>query len=230
MKYIFLHIPKTAGTAFRSQLINNVKSNYHGYHDLENLVNNNHYLSEIKYPFHNPLIFENHDSFSSHMTYGLHSHLSDDYTYLSVLRDPVDRIISHYRFDMQRGMIPKTTKVLDWVNDGRLGHTNILTNVMSGYQHYDTSIDYKVKKDLAVKNLEKETTIFGFSESYYDFLNIIRSKLGWHVKNQEMNKTIIPNNVTEEEKVVLRDLCSNDTELFSEALEIYKDKYKKILI
>lgn len=230
MKYIFIHIPKTAGTSFRSELIKNIKSNYHGYADLEGLVNNNHYLHEIKSPFNNPSIFEQYETFSSHMAYGLHAHLNSPYTYLTVLRNPVDRIISHYRFDMQRIMIPTTMTVLEWLNDGRIGHTNILTNVMSGYQHYDTSVDYYVKRKLAIENLKKESTIFGFSEKYNEFLGIVRNNLGWNVNNQKLNKTIVPNTVDEEVKNILRELCSNDIDFYVEALNIYNEKYKKILV
>ncbi len=232
MKYIFLHIPKTAGSSFRTDILNNnLNNNYFGYADLEILVNNNFHLDGISEGVKDDNFFDKYDSFSSHMVYGLHVHLptKNEYTYLVILRHPVERIISHYRFDAQRNMVPGSISVIDWLKDGRMGHTNILTNVMCGVNHYDVEKNYIWKNKIAIDNLKKDNVIFGYSENYDEYLNIINKKLGWKGLNKVTNKTNAPYNVKESDKKKLFKLCSNDINFYDESLKIYNEKYSNII-
>src|SRR5512135_3015151 len=89
---IFLHIPKTAGTTFRSILpanyraeeLYNVPTNAEGQVDFSGLDR----LSDVEKRKIRVL--------AGHFQYGAHEHLPQKSSYITILRDPVKRIISRY--------------------------------------------------------------------------------------------------------------------------------------
>lgn len=86
----FLHIPKCAGTTFRTWLENN-------YHKDETIGFWND-ISVTKTP---PSVLKSKRCISSHSGWGLMEHLADTHRVVTVLRDPIERTISSYRFIQQ---------------------------------------------------------------------------------------------------------------------------------
>ncbi|WP_188261072.1 sulfotransferase family 2 domain-containing protein [Azospirillum tabaci] len=86
----FLHIPKCAGTTFRAWIENNYyKDDAIGFWDD---------ISVIKTP---PSVLKSKHCISSHSGWGLMEHLADTHRVVTVLRDPIERTISSYRFIQQ---------------------------------------------------------------------------------------------------------------------------------
>ena len=90
---LFMHIPKTAGTAFREAMVGNYKH------------------SQVAYLYPHPpgflvsdlgvLPLEQRARFRlvmGHFQYGIHEFLPQEYTYVTIVRDPVERVVSHYRY------------------------------------------------------------------------------------------------------------------------------------
>jgi hypothetical protein len=93
---LFMHIPKTAGTAFRQAIIENYKH------------------SQVAYLYPHPpgflvsdlglLPLEQRAKFRfviGHFQYGIHDFFPQEYTYVTIVRDPVERVISHYHYLLQ---------------------------------------------------------------------------------------------------------------------------------
>ena len=88
---IFDHIPKTAGISILSalKLI---------FPDFKNI---NHYESEVYHK--NALEKYENSSFGGHLQFQHFNTLSKDHYYCTILRDPVERFISQYFFNIQEG-------------------------------------------------------------------------------------------------------------------------------
>lgn len=93
---LFMHIAKTAGTAFREAMEENYKQ------------------SQIAYLYPDPpgflyenlglLPLEQRRAFRlviGHFQYGIHDFLPQQSTYVTIVREPVSRIISHYRYGLE---------------------------------------------------------------------------------------------------------------------------------
>lgn len=94
---LFMHIAKTAGTAFREALEENYKQSEIAYI----------YPDPPGFLYENlrPLPLEQRRAFRlviGHFQYGIHDYFPQPWTYVSIVREPVSRIVSHYRYSLER--------------------------------------------------------------------------------------------------------------------------------
>lgn len=81
-----------------------------------------------------------------HVSYGAHEWWPREeplakYTYFTILRNPVDRVVSHYRYHLSNAADPNHKHAIgrslsQWVKDVKFGQ-NAMTAFLSGYQHSD---------------------------------------------------------------------------------------------
>ena len=99
---IFLHIPKTAGTTLH-HIINRQ------YRQRQLYVYDNSREDALD-AFINlsPQTKASLKLIRGHLSYGLHEHLPGTHSYFTFLRDPVDRVLSHYyyQFATTRHLLP----------------------------------------------------------------------------------------------------------------------------
>ncbi|MFN0131689.1 MAG: sulfotransferase family 2 domain-containing protein [Phycisphaerales bacterium] len=89
---IFIHIPKAAGTTFQHLVEDRFARKFRFSGDTE------------EWNAFKRLSAEERDSFDllyGHVHFGVHEHLARPAMYVTMLRDPVDRIVSHYYFVRQ---------------------------------------------------------------------------------------------------------------------------------
>jgi FkbM family methyltransferase len=102
-KIIFLHLQRTAGSTFTHIMRRNVRNMAfrRDFNGMENtspiFLLNLFYELSPKYQAIEREKWDRYDSFGNHMMYGVHNMLNSPYSYLTILRDPVDRLISLYR-------------------------------------------------------------------------------------------------------------------------------------
>ena len=90
---LFMHISKTAGTAFREAIVENYKQSeiVYLYPDVPGFLCENLALLPLEQRARFRFII-------GHFKHGIHQFLPQEWTYVTVLRDPVSRVISEFRF------------------------------------------------------------------------------------------------------------------------------------
>lgn len=90
---VFLHLPKTAGTTFNRILLRHVASDrVHAFRG-EDLPAQWEAFRRLPEDRRHAV-----DLLRGHQRFGMHEHLRPGARYLTIVRDPVDRIVSHYRY------------------------------------------------------------------------------------------------------------------------------------
>jgi hypothetical protein len=164
---IFSHIPKTAGTTIR-RIIDNQhdKNRIIRFPQLDKLSADELSKAEVLY---------------GHCRFGVHSHFDKPFSYITMLRDPVERIISTYYFALRR---PKnhmhekvknmsfTDFVIDETSNGISPLVNHQTRFLSGKKIPDL--------EKAIENIHEYYTVVGLTEMFDESIFLMKKYLGWN--------------------------------------------------
>ncbi len=178
---IFLHLPKTAGTT----------------------VNR---LIEWEYPLSqmysvDPVLFRwsaahlrglpperlrKYRMFKGHMAFGLHEVLPQPATYITVLRDPVDRVISAYYFMRNYKLHPLFWKLQreNWTLEDfvrRAQRDNVQSKITAGAK-YESSCTREVV-DQAKYNMQNHFSVVGLSDRLEESLALMKLRFGWKLSS-----------------------------------------------
>jgi hypothetical protein len=201
-KLIFLHIPKTAGSTLR-KIINQqygvdeiLKCYYHkqgvtlqeAVRDMKALPKEQ--AAEIK------IIL-------GHVGFGLHEHLPWPCAYFTMLRDPVERVISGYyhilrdnthKFQAQvqtmslkeyvsSDLLRSEAARINAVNAMDNAQTRLLSGSVVHAELSGTEVNYGEctgeMLDLAIRNLKKDFVAVGISERFDESLMLLKKALAW---------------------------------------------------
>ncbi len=127
-----------------------------------------------------------------HLLYGIHKFLPQGATYITMLREPVARILSSYFFILRRPLHPLhrklTTKGVGIEDFLRLTapRQNLQSKVLAGLP-YDAPCDERVL-DTAKANLERSFRVVGLSERFHESLILIAASFGWEIPYYENRK------------------------------------------
>lgn len=183
----FLHIPKCAGTTLTEEII------------------------KKKFKPHESIIFYEHGTgalidrlkgmsqkeqrkikcIAGHFAFGIHRYYTaGPATYVTLLRDPIERVISHYYFVLRRKdhylhkIVKKEGYTLEEYVENKLtvelnnGQTRILAGIGWGAE-FGKCTGTMFEK--AKENLETYFTVVGLSERFDDFLELLNRKIGWEI-------------------------------------------------
>ncbi len=179
---VFLHIPKAAGTTLESVILRQ----YRGYHAKRFT---GLWSEEQEFEALPPPERAKFDLCVGHHHFGIHRLLSAPATYLTMLRDPVDRVVSYYYYAREhpshylhqlihqrgwtlRDMVDRiVTTELDndqvrWMNPGpheRVGLGAVTPEML----HH------------AKQMLERHFTIVGVAERFHESLVLMQCRFGW---------------------------------------------------
>jgi hypothetical protein len=192
---IFLHVPKSAGVSLHMVMNRQYpRSTIYGTDPHHQKAS----LEEFK-----RLPVERRQSIRvlrGHIGFGVHRYLPQPSTYITLLRDPVDRVISHYYYIRQvlaSGMTFATRPWLhetlqmdlaDYVRYGtstdlRNGQVKFISGVLEGW---DTDLDLDVAYDpgailaSAKRNIEAYFLLAGLTERFDETLLLLKHALGWN--------------------------------------------------
>ena len=177
---IFLHVPKTAGTTLNR-------------------------LIEWEYPLFqmysvDPVFFRWSAShlwrlppqrlkktrvFKGHMLFGLHKVLPQPATYISVLRDPIDRVISAFYFMRSYKLHPLHWKfrrekwtLEDFVR--RSPRDNVQCKILAGAEYNAPCTEEIFER--AKQNLLRHFSVVGLSERFEESLALMKLRFGWKLQ------------------------------------------------
>lgn len=188
---LFIHIPKTAGTTLRSIIIKEYHPKiwylYTKYR--EKPLNRQSIIEKIKKNHHLKCI-------CGHIGFGIWSPYTGEsvlthyqperpITYISMLRDPIDQVISHYYF-LQTIFLPRNdpnhillkTSFEEFIKMKQ--YTNLQTLYIAG-----GSLDLQMAKE----NITKHFKVVGITERFNESVFLMKKELGWkniHYKKQNI--------------------------------------------
>ena len=168
-----------------------------------------------------------------HMLYGVHKSLPQPATYVTMLRDPVARVLSAYYFVLRRPLNPLHRKVKrqrlgveDYVRLFPERH-NLQCRLIAGVK--DTAIADERLLDTAKENLTKSFSVVGISEQFEESLMLIATTFNWQIpfyKNCKVSKArpqIDPGTAA-----LIRDHNRLDVELYEFGKKLFAESlYKK---
>ena len=177
---IFLHVPKTAGTTLNR-------------------------LIEWEYPLFemysvDPVFFrwsashlwqlpvrrlERTRMFKGHMLFGLHEILPQPATYITVLRDPIDRVISAFYFMRSYVLHPLYWKFKreNWTLEDfvrRSPRENVQSKILAGAE-YNSPCTEEIFEQ-AKENLFEHFSVVGLSERFEESLALMKLRFGWKLQ------------------------------------------------
>lgn len=189
-KLIFLHLPKCGGTTFHSilermyrkeeifdiKVINDLRLNIEDFISLP--PNEKARLKLLK----------------GHMEFGLHKHFSEESTYITFLRDPIERIISYYYF-VKRHPNHRLYK-LNLLND-EMSFYDFVTTIKEGDVHNGQirlisgiNDEKEFMLERALENIEKHFSFVGTLEKFDESLILLQRLFDWSTPYYEIaNKT-----------------------------------------
>jgi len=196
---IFVHVRKTGGITLR--LLLKGKLSGEEYFKLKPPINklsdlNNKKLEKLKF-------------ISGHVSYGLHKKIPKDSEYITILRDPVDRIISLYKHLKRAG-------------------SNITIKELTVKEKNNQILMFGKNLEDA-KNILSSFMTVGTTEKFDRTVVVLRNKIGakkmYYAKKANVgeNKVII----SDEDKEYIRDLNKEEYELHKYANELLEKEIKK---
>ena len=231
-KIFFFHVPKCAGLSIANSLgvslnhfripgvpyprdkefENNVvfvKKNIDLINKQFNL-NLKHYLSSEIYKHTND-IQKKYSFLSGHLPFK-EFHNDGNFFTFTIIRDPIERFISDYKFLLQK------TKI-DWPLETLIKKNIIQPNLMTSFFSSNKSPDITIaidnlKKIDIVCGIDKIGMLLGYIISLYELPNIILTKI---------NETKSKKNITDEELKLIIDCNQLDIKFYEEAKKIFFD-------
>jgi hypothetical protein len=123
--------------------------------------------------------------FKGHMLFGLHAILPQPATYITVLRDPVDRVLSSFYFMRSYKLHPLywRFKLGNWSLEDfvrRSPRDNVQCKILAGAEYVKpcTAEIYKIAKE----NLLQHFTVVGLSERFEESLALMKLRFGWKLQ------------------------------------------------
>ncbi|NJL82745.1 MAG: sulfotransferase family 2 domain-containing protein [Chloroflexaceae bacterium] len=178
---IFLHVPKTAGTTLNSILDYKYK---------------NFVIHSIYEPNQQKKIDEfsllpledrkNIHLLRGHGIFGLHEHLPNPSIYITLLRNPIERVVSHYFYVkrtpehyLYNTVMSQNLSLEEYVSSGisrelNNGQVRDLSRLKPDFSHCSREM-----LNLAINNVYQHFSVVGVQEKFDEFLLLLSKKLGW---------------------------------------------------
>lgn len=153
---IYTHIPKTGGNTFAAVLYNQ----YHYEKEVCSVYLREHLPKDVD--------FDKIKLIIGHHQFGLHKEVPRPCKYITMLRDPVDRVVSNYFFNLKfHGKQPKESPFVEFIKR----YPNRQTRWVAGEDREDLQ--------LAKDNIEKHFIAVGITEMFNESMYMMKQKLGW---------------------------------------------------
>lgn len=178
---IFLHIHKTAGTTLHRVIERQYRPEQIWTLDGEHFLDDLLALSEAQRA-HIRLL-------RGHMIFGLHEYMPGSTTYFTLLREPVERVISFFYFIRRNPhhyhFAPITSRDLNLKQFLELRQNNMMDNgqtrMLAGAQQYEYLVGECTPEllEAAKRNLRENFSVVGLMERFDETLLLLKQAYGW---------------------------------------------------
>lgn len=116
--------------------------------------------------------------YARHTEFGVHEHLPGPVDYVTMLREPVERVLSHYFYAREPRVVPEATSLAEHVRD--LVEANLQTRLLAGtFDPRDRPPPGQLL-ERARRNL-RACRVVGLSERFDESVLLMRRAFGWRV-------------------------------------------------
>jgi hypothetical protein len=239
----FLHIPKTAGTTFTNILQTHFDAADFcpatRWHDLLAM---------------SPKEYRRFRLIAGHMSYSLHHLIPKPLLYITMLRDPVDRVISHYEMVQRAGIYFPGKSLYECVTDEKirdtynniqvamLGENYSLQELNDTYSRWDvdglfTTPRYPIPNNEFLSRAKQRLeafTFFGLTERFSASVNLLTYTFGWSPITAVQKLNAAPKRLRREEipqKTLEAIIEYNplDIELYNFASALFEQRYAQMI-
>lgn len=231
---VFIHIPRSAGTALRSILYANYDNCIHidGLKGLKSLA---------MIPEHE---LRSLSLVEGHINFDVSNVLPQEHDYITMLRSPVERVISTFRYICQypqhrlhKYITENNISIIEYIESkcNKVGVDNGMTRILSGEPLMSDNISFggctKEMLEQARYNLEHRIKVFGIMERFEESVTVMGNCLNW--ANRVTTKV---NETRAEDKIATNELYELivkynqlDIDLYNFAVELYTSKHLPLL-
>jgi hypothetical protein len=232
-RIIFLHIHKTAGMSLRGLFVKNYRDGGHFNTGLMEIDAADWDACRDRVRRMHPETMAACQVFKGHMPFGLHELLPGPRRYITFLRDPVRRALSHYRMAVRKNQLPADHRIDPSLPDWNLRAAGALARSFdNGQTRMLAGADLRLPcgacteehLQLARHNLDTHFDFVGLTEQFDLSLMLLRRVCGWkwrfYVPDNvaPVDSIFIPSEIVEQ----VRALNRFDVELYRHAQERFR--------
>ncbi|MEM6468931.1 MAG: sulfotransferase family 2 domain-containing protein [Planctomycetota bacterium] len=223
---IFLHIPKAGGNSFLSFLTPNYpEANRFDVSDGLRYVDRLNELESLPDDRKGTLRL-----IYGHLPFGVHEWIPQTCQYITVLRDPVDRVLSQYYFIRERKphplheqVVSSSMTIADFVKSALTGESNNgMVRLLCGRHESDSLRGHEPCRvadlETAKRNIDAKFLMVGLLEQMHQTQQLLARVLGWEEKEP------VRRNQTRNRKPV-QSLSSTDREVIEQYNELDMELY-----
>ncbi|TSC96842.1 MAG: hypothetical protein Athens071426_314 [Parcubacteria group bacterium Athens0714_26] len=176
---------------------------------------------------------------SGHMPLGLHKYFSVPCDYITMLRDPIEKVISEYYYmkNFPQHTYYQTIKNMS-LKDHALSRVNSVVNYQArvlsdnwGMPHVESSPLPSNALEVAKENLRKYFKVVGVMEKFDETLLVFKKVLGWkniyYIRNNVNAKRPLKSEISQDVLDIIKKNNALDIELHKLAGQLLEDSIKK---
>jgi hypothetical protein len=224
---IFLHIPKTAGTTL-NRIIE------WQYNPVEIFTVDPYRIRATAQRFKTfpEARRRRYRVVRGHVQYGIHEFLPQGASYITILREPVARLLSSYFFILRRPLHPlhrelrKKKLSVDRFIALTPHRQNLQCRFIAGIGK--TGVCDRSTLEKAKENLSRSFRVVGISERFQESLLLMAAKFGWHLDHYENRKVARNRSAVEAEATdLIREHNSLDLELYEFGKKLFEEDLRQ---
>lgn len=164
---------------------------------------------------------------AKHVEYGVHEHLPVPAEYVTLLRDPVERVLSHYWFAREKRVLPEGMDLPEHVRE--LVEPNLQTRLLAGPSDPKAPPPPAELLERARRNL-RACRVVGLSERFDESVLMMRKAFGWrmplYVRRNVGRHRPPRSEVPAEALARIAEENSLDAVLYAEAQEVFEEQVR----